>query len=434
MHKLDYIHTLDNKSSKLTAKLINWSNTNSHSHNTEGLACLLSKVKAEFKNLEQNIPHLKLEIEEIQIPDLEEINLQGQPQHSPLGKALRVKKITDTNKINIFFGGHLDTVFPADSSFQKAEQMSYQAYLDKIQTTDTYKLDPQTQIIHGPGTADLKGGLLVMIESIRALELSLWADDIGWEVFLNPDEEIGSPCSAPYFEQLAQDKDFGLIFEPSLPDGSFAYRRKGAGNFAVVAQGKAAHVGREFDQGISATVLLAEFITRAHELNKLEGVILNTGIIAGGTATNSVPDSAVAKVNIRVESSEEEKLVTQELNKIIEEINSQVSQEKSELVNSDYQALSISGKFNRKAKVPDPATEQLFKQLELCSQELGLKYQQKNTGGCCDGNNLLAAGLANIDTLGVKGAEIHSDKEFMIIDSLSERIKLTTFLLLSLID
>ena len=111
--------------------------------------------------------------------------------------------------------------------------------------------------------------------ALEIFENSRFADKISWTVCLNPDEEVGSPQSQNHFAALAQEHDFGLIFEPSLADGSIAWRRKGTGNFHVLAQGKAAHVGREFSKGQNAIYALAEFMLEANKLNSKEENIIN---------------------------------------------------------------------------------------------------------------------------------------------------------------
>ena len=96
---------------------------------------------------------------------------------------------------------------------------------------------------------------------------------------------------------------------------------------------------------------------------------------------------------------------------------------------ADYSA-ELHGAFNRP---PKPMTEQqqkLFDLLSHCGKALNVTIQQVATGGCCDGNNLLASGLPNIDTLGVRGGNIHSSQEYILLDSLTERAKLSALLLM----
>jgi glutamate carboxypeptidase len=107
--------------------------------------------------------------------------------------------------------GHMDTVYPADHSFQ----------------TLTW-LDGET--LGGPGTADMKGGIAVILAALKAFEASRQAASVGYDVMINSDEETGSLASAPLIADLARGKAAALTYEPSaLPDGTLAARAGGAG-------------------------------------------------------------------------------------------------------------------------------------------------------------------------------------------------------------
>src|SRR6185503_18576279 len=96
------------------------------------------------------------------------------------------------------------------------------------------------------------GGIVVMLTALRALERSPFAEKIGWEVLLNPDEEIGSPNSSALLVEAARRNHLGLIFEPAMSDGSLVGSRKGSGTFTATIKGRAAHAGRDFANGRSA--------------------------------------------------------------------------------------------------------------------------------------------------------------------------------------
>ena len=155
--------------------------------------------------------------------------------------------------------------------------------------------------IQGPGVTDAKGGLLVMLKALEAFERSPWANELGWEALINPDEEIGSPGSKLLLEKAARTNDIGLVFEPSLSDGNLVGSRRGSGNFVVMVKGRAAHAGREPHIGRNAINALAEFVV---QLNSLPpgalGLTLNVGYIEGGGPVNVVPDRAICKFNVRV--------------------------------------------------------------------------------------------------------------------------------------
>ncbi len=342
------------------------------------------------------------QVERLAVSPYTLITPEGEQARYPLGHAVRIRKRPEA-PLQIFIGGHLDTVYPFDHPFQQVR------WLDDNR-------------LNGPGVTDLKGGLLVMINALLAFERSPWAEQLGWEILLNPDEEIGSPASAALIAEAAERVQLGMIYEPCMPDGSLAGARKGSGNFSVVVQGRAAHAGREHHLGRNAIRALCDYIAALDRLNgQREGVTLNPGFIHGGGAVNTVPECAMARFNIRIERPEDEAWCLQQLQRLSEEINRR-----------DGIHLQLHGQFGRKPKVLSPANIELFKLARSCGEELGLSLTWHPTGGCCDGNNLAAAGVPNIDTLGVQGGAIHSADEYLCVDSLVPRARLSALLLMRL--
>lgn len=269
----------------------------------------------------------------------------------------------------------------------------------------------------------MKGGLVVMLYALCALEQSPLASSIGWEVIINPDEEIGSPASSAILAQAASQFSFGLVYEPALtPDGILAGQRKGSGKFSIAVSGRAAHVGRAFQEGRNAIVGLAQLVSTIDKLNgQRPGVTINIGYCHGGGAVNIVPDKAICHLDVRTVATEDEAWLSQAFTDIINAFNQQ----------SELQAECI-GQFTRPPKLMDKTTILLYEWAAKQAAGIGINLQWQATGGCCDGNNLAAAGLPNIDTLGVRGGAIHSDKEFVVVNSLPERAQLTALLLFKL--
>jgi glutamate carboxypeptidase len=297
----------------------------------------------------------------------------------------------------------MDTVFSADSLFQK--------------TVQTGK-----NTLNGPGVADAKGGLVVLMIVVEALERSPWADRIGWEILINPDEEIGSPGSAPLLEQGARRNHLGLVYEPTPPDGSLAAERKGSGNFTAVVRGRAAHAGRDPHLGRNAIRALADFVQAIDDLNgQRDGVTVNAGFVRGGGPVNIVPDLAMVRFNVRTTLPDDEIWIQDHLDKAVRAVNAR-----------DGLTLELHGQFFRKPKILSKANRRLMEVIGECGTELGMKLQWRNTGGCCDGNNLAGVGLPNVDNLGVRGGNIHTDQEYMHLESLTERAKLSALFLMKL--
>lgn len=374
---------------------IELANINSGSLNAEGVNHVGERLVAAAEDL-------GAQLRRVPSAPYRVINDKGQWRESPLGDAFILSKHPEATR-RILLAGHLDTVFPKDSHFQTCR------WLDK-------------NTLNGPGVADLKGGLVLMFEALRVLENSPYAGDIGWDVLLNPDEEIGSPSSATLFVELAQYCQIGMIYEPCMPNGHLAGDRKGSGNFSLVCEGIAAHAGREHHLGRNAIRALCDAMIAIDDLNgRWPGVTLNPGYLHGGGALNIVPDNAVGKFNVRVATDREMHEVEAALTQIVALINQR-----------DGITLTLHGGFGRPPKVIAGKQEQLYQLAQQCGRQLGLELAWHPTGGCCDGNNLAAAGVVNIDTLGIQGGNIHSDKEYLLADAFVPRAQLSAMLLLSL--
>lgn len=372
-----------------------WSAMNSGSYNLEGLRAMRAALAQAFAPLGGVAEVLPLE-------PITQINAKGEAIAVPMAEALTIRKRPEA-PVQILLVGHMDTVYGPDHAFQKP-----------IRTGEN--------ILNGPGVADLKGGLAVMLTALQALERSPWAKNLGWQVLLNPDEEIGSIASDPLLKAAATGKKLGLVYEPALADGTLAGARKGSGNFTLVVRGKAAHAGRNPEDGRNAIAALAEITTAIFALNgKREGVTLNPGKIEGGGALNVVPDLAILRFNIRTKEAGDEAWVLGELDKLVQNLSHK----------DGYQA-ELHGHFTRKPKPMSLAVQEVFDLVQACGRELGLTIGTKPSGGCCDGNNLWHHGLPNVDTLGVRGANIHSDQEVAYLDSFAERARLSALILMKL--
>lgn len=366
---------------------------NSGTGNLAGLNKMHQALKQVFSPLADTI-------EDSTLPLISTIDMAGNtiPLHS--GHLLFVRKRPHLTR-RILLSGHMDTVYPKHHPFQ----------------TLTYLHDNH---LNGPGVADMKGGLVVMLHALAAFEQTPYAPFLGWDVIINADEEIGSPVSGAFLSEIAQNYQAALVYEPSVtPKGTLAKNRKGSGKLTLIANGKTAHAGRAFDDGRNAICYLAEIISAVHALNgQRDGVTLNVGKIAGGEAINIVPDKAVAKLDIRISRPDDEAWVWQQINGIANRIQ------------RDGCSLTIDGCFGRPVKRINPLTQSLFNRVKQLGKYLGLTLDWQDSGGCCDGNNLALHGLPVLDTMGVRGGDIHTSNEYILLDSLVERAALSALLLI----
>lgn len=393
MHEL--ISSLIDSRKIMVEQLHRFCEINSGTENLPGLATMHGTLRTAFSPIAD-------EIQSITFPAISTINMTGSSTLQTCGDALLIRKRPELTR-RILLSGHMDTVYGVNHPFQNL----------------TYINDNH---LNGPGVADMKAGLIVMLHALTAFERSADADKLGWDVLINADEEIGSPASSKFFSEIASKYQAVLVYEPAMNTiGTLAKNRKGNGKITVVAIGKVAHAGRAFDEGRNAICFLAEAVTAIHALNgQRDGVTINVGIIAGGNALNVVPDKAVAKLDVRITLPEDEFWVRTQLDAII-----------NQLQRPDY-SLTVNGSFDRPVKRVNQATERLFARIQHLGKSLGLTLDWQDSGGCCDGNNFSVHGLPVIDTLGVRGGEIHSANEFVLLDSLVERASLSTLLLADL--
>ncbi|MCD8483308.1 MAG: M20/M25/M40 family metallo-hydrolase [Verrucomicrobia bacterium] len=256
----------------LAATLSHWADIASGTDYTQG-------VEAFADVLEQAFASLEVTVEREQPAPY--ASLEGDPV--AVGPLLRVRVRPDA-PVQILLLGHMDTVY-GDGRKSKP-----------------CVLHPDGRLV-GPGVADMKGGLLVMLESLRLLEKSSLRQRIGWQVLLTPDEETGSHASHAAILAAAREAHVGMVFESSLADGSLIRKRMGNGTFRVHVRGRAAHTGRDFAKGRNAVTAMARIVAAVDDLNgKFEDALFNPGRASGGGALNVVPDSATAWFSVRIGS------------------------------------------------------------------------------------------------------------------------------------
>ncbi|NHK26488.1 hydrolase [Parvularcula flava] len=393
-----HLSVIDGATERMVETITGWANMNSGSGHLDGICRVADSVVPAFEAAGLESAYRE--------PDaVTHVDDGGNVIEIPRGGTYHFSNRPNANR-RILLTGHLDTVFPKEHPFQKVKR----------------KKDERGEFLHGPGTADMKGGICVMLEAIKAFEQSPFADAVGIDVLLNSDEETGSHASAAALAEKARGADIGLVFEPALPDGTLAGARAGSGHYTFTVRGKSAHAGREFHLGRNAIVGAAKVIEAINELNgQRDGTTLNLGVINGGQATNVVPDTCVVRMNIRGRSPEDLNWADENIHRVIEAGG----------FGEDI-AVELHGGIHRPVKADEGGTRALFELVKSAGADLGIGIDWKPTGGCCDGNNLAAAGLPNVDTLGVVGGAIHSPDEYAIIDSFVPRAKLASLVMMLL--
>lgn len=376
-------------SDAIVARTEGWSAINSGSYERAGLERMRAVLADAFAALPGDVSLAPL-------ASTQRITARGDITEVEHGAAVRVR-VRPSAPLQIALTGHYDTVFPAAHPFQTPHRNG--------------------DVLHGPGAADMKGGLALMLAALTAFEAQPGAKAIGYEVLLSPDEEIGSPASAPLLAELGARAHVGMTYEPAMADGVLVDVRKGSGNYALVFHGRAAHVGRAFGDGRSAVIAAAEAALGLDALNgQRTGVTFNVGAIDGGGPTNIVPDRAVLRFNIRAPDAEGAAWAEGEARALAARTREGVG-------------AHLHGSFGRPPKPLTPPQAQMVAWTAQAGAALGLNLRFAASGGVCEGNNLAAAGCPNIDTLGPCGGGLHSEQEFALIPSFAERAQLSFMLL-----
>ena len=371
-----------------------WAAVNSGSHNLAGLATMAELLAGAFSALPG-------EVSLVEPAPVDAVDGSGRLVPVEHGRNLHLK-VRPEAPLQLLLTGHMDTVFDADHPFQATRWL-------------------EDGVLGGPGVADMKGGIAVMLAALKAVEAGGGVPHLGYEVVINSDEEVGSPGSASLIAAAAGGKRAALTYEPAaLPDGTLAGARPGSGNFSFVVRGRSAHAGRNPEEGRNAVLAAADLALR------LAAVIsptlkVNPARIEGGGPNNVVPDFAILRVNLRPATPEDEFRART----LIESSAATVAGEHDV-------AIDVHGGFGRPPKPMTTEAEALFTLVRKAGADLGQPIGWKATGGVCDGNNIAACGVPVVDTMGVRGGKIHSAEEYMIVDSLKERAALSALTVLRL--
>ncbi|MBB5685211.1 hydrolase [Sphingobium boeckii] len=383
------------RAAPMLAQVERWAAINSGSRNLAGLAAMAELLADSFSALPGDL--------RLAQPDpVESVTPDGIVSMIDHGRHLHLSVRPDA-PVQMLFTGHMDTVFPIDHPFQQL------AWLDE-------------GTLNGPGVADMKGGIALMLAALHAVEASPAASIIGYDVLINSDEEVGSGSSAALIARLAKGKLAALTYEPALPDGTLAGARAGSGNFSLIVTGRSAHAGRNPEDGRNALVAAADLALRLKKA-VTPGLAVNPARIDGGGPNNVVPDHAVLRVNFRPATSADKARAQALLNRLVTDVAAE----------HDVH-IHLHGGFGRPPKPIDPAAERLFGLVKQAGADLGIPVAWKSTGGVCDGNNIAACGVPVVDTMGVRGGAIHSSDEFLIVESLAERAALSALTIMRIAE
>ena len=271
--------------------------------------------------------------------------------------------------------------------------------------------------LYGPGSYDMKAGLvqgIFALEAIQSQEIDLVVSPV---FLINSDEEIGSKESTPHIRRLARVADRAFVMEPSLGmGGKLKTQRKGVGRFTIQVVGKAAHAGLDPEKGASAILELSFAIQKLFALNDPQrGITVNVGTIDGGLRPNVVAPASQAVVDVRVLHQED-----------VPEIEQAILQLQPTTPNTQ---LIVEGRIGRPPMEKTAGNQQLWQQAQQAAAELGMDLEEGTAGGGSDGNTT-SLYTPTLDGLGAVGDGAHAPGEFVYLDSLVERSALLSRLLI----
>jgi len=308
-----------------------------------------------------------------------------------------------TGQAQVLILSHMDTVWPVGTVAERP-----------------FRIEGDRAI--GPGTSDMKGGIVVALAAIDLIsKLGMDLEHrIVW--LLTSDEEVGSPVSRPTIEAEAIRSGRVLVTEPGdHGGGAVKTQRKGTGAFDLFVTGVASHAGAAHSDGASAISELARQIARIDALTDYDsGVTTNVGVIGGGQARNVVAQEAWATIDLRIENGEAaETLEARLLN--LQPVDPRTS-------------LRVAGGITRPPMARTSSVARTYQLARSLAAELGFDLPEVASGGGSDANFTAALGIPTLDGLGAVGGGMHSSHEFVSISELANRAALMASLVAAPLD
>ncbi len=310
------------------------------------------------------------------------------------GDILLVRCDPTRNEPGILVLSHMDTVHPVGTL---ASKLTYRREGDRV---------------YGPGIYDMKGGLMLAVEAFRRIAQARRRTKLPITFLFTPDEELSSPVSRRVIEREARGQRYVLVTEPARDGGKVVTERKGIGVFVIRTRGRPAHAGGDPDKGRNAIVAMAEIVLAINGLNDpRRGITTNVGLIAGGTARNTVAEECMIEVDLR----------------FCDPANASEMEAKLKALKSSRPDIktTVTGKITRPPFVRGRGVDLAFDKAATVAKEIGFNLKRApRVGGGSDGNFTVAMGIPTLDGLGVDGDGAHTNHEYMLFSSIEPRTRL----------
>jgi glutamate carboxypeptidase len=302
-------------------------------------------------------------------------------------------------KPGILIMGHLDTVHPVGTlavlPWRRDENRCY-----------------------GPGIFDMKGGNFIALEAVRMLQRLGLFPSLPVTFLFTSDEEVGSPSTRDLIEAEAARHEYVLVPEPGRADGGVVTGRYAIARFNLKAIGRPSHAGARLKEGRSAIRIMADMIPQIEGMTT-DACTFSVGVIRGGQWVNCVASAcdaealSMAKRQADLDSGVERMLA---------------------LTRGDDESgrFVVTRGVTRPVWEPNGKTVAMYEIAKRLATQLGIDLKHESSGGGSDANFTGALGIASLDGLGVCGSGAHTLQEHILVDSLPQRAKLFTGLLMEL--
>ncbi|KPL08065.1 hypothetical protein AMJ86_02010 [bacterium SM23_57] len=304
---------------------------------------------------------------------------------------------------SIYLLGHLDTVFPPDHPFQSCIFGG--------------------EWLRGPGTADMKGGLAVIIFALRSLKQAGILDNVHLTFILGADEENGSATSREIYEKERANAVACLVAECAGEKGEIVVSRNGKAGGKLQCSGRDRHVGSFEEEKASAILEIAhKVIAFESQSTQFPGIRINIGKIEGGLGPSTIPGSASFLFDLRWEKEEH-------FTPLLENLKQITSRSENPLCACQIEVLNYRPAMPRTEKT-DGFLLVLKEAAAILKQKISLEHRY----GTSDANYFGAAGVPALDGFGPVGIKDHTPEERILISSLIERTALLAIFLYNLKD
>ncbi|WP_162863192.1 M20/M25/M40 family metallo-hydrolase [Pseudomonas viridiflava] len=273
---------------------------------------------------------------------------------------------------------------------------------------------------YGPGVADAKGGVAMILHSLKILQEEGFKDFGTLTVLFNPDEETGSSGSKKIIAELARQHNYVFSYEPPDKD-AVTVATNGINGGILDVKGKSSHAGSAPEAGRNAAIELAHQMLQLKDLgDPAKGTTVNWTLIKGGEKRNIIPSSASAEADMRYSDLSESDRVIADAQRIVQK----------KLI--DGTEVSVRLEKGRPPLAKNPGSEQLAKTAQTLYGKIGRNIEPIAMRFGTDAGYAYVPGSekpAVLETMGVVGAGLHADDEYIELSSIAPRLYLTVALI-----